>query len=186
MNIFFLSRDPRVCAIWHCNEHCIKMILEYFQILSTTHRFLDGDEYHENTKNNRKIKRYRLGGQREKILYKATHINHPSCKWARQSSGNYKWLYKLTCFLCQEYTRRYHKKHASEIKLKSILGYFPKNITIGSMTPPPLAMPDEYKTTLDYPTTYDSIISYRIFYCMSKTRFATWFPGESPEWLIVL
>jgi len=42
MNIFYLDNDPKVCAEMHNDKHCIKMILEYAQLLSTAHRVLDG------------------------------------------------------------------------------------------------------------------------------------------------
>ncbi len=37
MNIFYLDNDPKVCAEMHNDKHCIKMILEYAQLLSTAH-----------------------------------------------------------------------------------------------------------------------------------------------------
>lgn len=185
MNIFFLSLNPKTCAIWHCNEHCIKMILEYFQILSTTHRYLDGELYYSKSKNGRKLKRYRLKNKHmEEKLYKATHINHPSVKWARQSRENYKWLYKLTVFLCMEYSRRYKKVHASELRLIECLCCYPKGIPKNiSFSAPPLAMPEEYKVTLEIPTIKESIESYRIFYNYSKIKFATWKQNEIPWWI---
>jgi hypothetical protein len=42
MNIFYLDHDPKVCAEMHVDKHCVKMILEYAQLLSTAHRVLDG------------------------------------------------------------------------------------------------------------------------------------------------
>jgi len=45
MNIFYLDRDPRICAEMHLDKHVVKMIIEYAQLMSTAHRVLDGDEY---------------------------------------------------------------------------------------------------------------------------------------------
>ena len=42
MNIFYLDKDPNVCANYHCDKHVVKMIVEYAQMLSTAHRVLDG------------------------------------------------------------------------------------------------------------------------------------------------
>ena len=42
MNIFYLHKDTRKCAEYHNDKHTVKMILEYAQLLSTAHRFLDG------------------------------------------------------------------------------------------------------------------------------------------------
>ena len=87
MNIFYLDKDPKKCAEMHCDKHVVKMILEYAQLLSTAHRVLDGNEWADH-----------VG------LYKATHKNHPSAIWARESAGNYFWLNKLFQELCKEYT----------------------------------------------------------------------------------
>ena len=42
MNIFYLDYDTKKCAEMHVDKHCVKMILEYAQLLSTAHRVLDG------------------------------------------------------------------------------------------------------------------------------------------------
>ena len=44
MNIFYLHNNPQICAEMHNNSHCVKMILETAQLLSTAHRVLDGQE----------------------------------------------------------------------------------------------------------------------------------------------
>ena len=58
MNIFYLNKDPKICAEQHCDKHVVKMIVEYAQLLSTAHRVIDGEEYEDRSKNNRKIKRW--------------------------------------------------------------------------------------------------------------------------------
>ena len=50
MNIFYLSEDQKNCAEMHNDKHCVKMIVEYAQLLSTAHRVLD-EEYYDKTKN---------------------------------------------------------------------------------------------------------------------------------------
>ncbi len=71
MNIFYLDRDPRICAEMHLDKHCVKMIIEYAQLMSTAHRVLDGTEYYDKTANGRRIKRWRLEDEREARLLKA-------------------------------------------------------------------------------------------------------------------
>ena len=44
MNIFYLNKDPQIAAIEHNDKHCVKMILEYAQMLCTAHRELDGEK----------------------------------------------------------------------------------------------------------------------------------------------
>ena len=95
MNIFYLSAYPDQCAEMHCDKHVCKMIIEYAQIMSTAHRVLDGEEYYGRTKNGRRIKRWKMNSNLEDILYKASHVNHPSNQWVRASWRNYQWLYVL-------------------------------------------------------------------------------------------
>ena len=57
MNIFYLSKNWKRAAGMHCDKHCVKMLVEYAQLLSTAHRVVDGTEYYGETKNGRKIKR---------------------------------------------------------------------------------------------------------------------------------
>ena len=44
MNRFILDEDPVNSALALCDSHVIKMILEEGQMLSTAHRFLDGND----------------------------------------------------------------------------------------------------------------------------------------------
>ena len=78
MNIFYLNHDPKICAQMHNDSHCSKMIIEYAQLMSTAHRYLDGEQYYGKTANGRKIARWKLNSDLEHILYKASHIKHPS------------------------------------------------------------------------------------------------------------
>ena len=95
MNIFYLHNDPKTCAEMHVDKHCVKMILEYAQLLSTAHRVLDGTLNVGLSASGRKKTSYVLMDQRESVLYSATHINHPSAIWVRQSDKNYDWLFSL-------------------------------------------------------------------------------------------
>ena len=61
MNIFYLDKDPITCAEMHVDKHCVKMILEYAQLLSTAHRVLDGTLIDGYSKTGRKQKRYVVG-----------------------------------------------------------------------------------------------------------------------------
>jgi hypothetical protein len=175
MNIFYLDRDVKTCATYHNDKHVVKMILEYAQLLSTAHRMLDGKEYID-ASSGRRIKRWRLEhDQMENMLYKASHINHPSAIWARQSNNNYNWLMCLFQELLQEYTYRYGKIHATD-RLVYWLRQPPKNIPVGYLTQPTPAMPDEYKVT------GDSLQSYRNYYIGAKKTMAKWKNRPIPEW----
>lgn len=169
MNIFYLDNDPKVCAQMHNDKHCIKMILEYAQLLSTAHRVLDGVITQGTSLSGRKRTTYRLADNREDVIYSATHINHPSAIWVRQSIANYDWLYSLLMELCKEYTYRYGKVHKCERDgLVSVLANYPKNLKARSFTQPTPAMPDAVKVL------GNSIASYRNYYIQNKQHLASW------------
>jgi len=176
MNIFYLNKDPKVCAEMHVDKHCVKMILEYAQLLSTTHRVLDGILVDGLSKSGRKRKQYILPDQREQVLYSATHINHPSAIWVRQSDANYAWLFKMFGALMDEYTYRYGKNHACE-RLADALSHRPNNIPKGYFTEPTPAMPDHYKVA------GDSIQSYKNYYLGDKQRMFSWKNRPTPQFI---
>ena len=176
MNIFYLDPNPKACAEMHCDKHCVKMIIEYAQLMSTAHRILDGQEYMGLTVNGRKIRRWRMNDEKlENGLMKASHINHPSNIWLRQSGENYDWLLKMWLHLLSEYTHRYGKQHACE-KYIDFLYYKPKNIPNGKFTEPTPAMPDDCKIA------NDSLSSYHKYYIDKKISFAKWTKREVPLW----
>ena len=179
MNIFYLDHDVRKCAEMHNDKHTVKMILEYCQLLSTAHRYLDGLEVIGKTKTGRNAKRWKLNDERDTILYSATHINHPSAVWCRKTSANYEWLHKLLVELCKEYTYRYGKVHKCEREgLVAQLARLPDTITSAPFTQPTPAMPDEVKIE------GDSVLSYRNYYINNKTHLANWKNRNTPEWYI--
>ena len=58
MNIFYLHKHPEIAAQMHVDKHCVKMILETCQLLSTAHRILDGEQVMGKTKLGRNVKRW--------------------------------------------------------------------------------------------------------------------------------
>jgi hypothetical protein len=179
MNIFYLDKDTKTCAEMHVDKHCVKMILEYAQLLSTAHRYLDGILSVGLSKSGRKQQRYVLSDDREHILYSATHINHPSAIWVRKSEQNYMWLAELLEMLCCEYTYRYGRIHKVESMglMQLLKNEFPKNIPTGDFTEPTPAMPDQYKVA------GDSVTSYKNYYLGDKTRMFAWKNRETPYWI---
>jgi hypothetical protein len=178
MNIFYLDNDVKECAEMHNDKHCVKMILEYAQLLSTAHRVLDGILTDGFSQSGRKAKRYILSDKRDSILYIATHINHPSAVWVRQSRDNYTWLWKLLTSLCKEYTYRYEKVHKVEREgLLEELRLVPSGIAEHpKFTEPTPAMPDKYKVV------NNSIISYKNYYVGDKQHLASWKKRTVPNW----
>ena len=161
MNIFYLHHDPIVCAAMHCDKHVVKMILEYGQMLSTAHRVLDGIPIMREGSKKPVVCGYEMADPAMEVLYKATHKNHPSNVWVRQSSAHYGWLVELFVALSFEYERRYNKQHKTFTKLFKTLTSPPTRIAHDPFVPPPQAMPDEYKDD-------DAITAYRRFYVLDK------------------
>ena len=175
MNIFYLSHDVEKCAREHVDKHCVKMILEYAQLLSTAHRVIDGVQGIRLSEGGRRLKNWVLPDDREDFLYKATHVNHPSAVWARHSRVNYQYLFDLFLALCAEYTYRYGKTHKSS-ELIDMLAYYPDNIPNADWTQPTPAMPDQYKSD-------DSIAAYRAYYIGEKSSMFSWKNRPIPEWI---
>lgn len=181
MNIFYLSNDVEECARMHVDKHCVKMILEYAQLLSTAHRVLDGIQDITLSKSGRRKKVWTLNDTMyDEALYQATHINHPSSVWVRKSAYNYNWLSDLLYALCKEYTYRYSKVHKVEASgLENILAFAPPyNIGSDPWSEPTPAMPDEYIVE------GNSIQSYRNYYNGTKTRMYKWKKRDVPDWVI--
>ena len=160
MNIFYLDKRPDDAAEMHCDKHCVKMILEYAQMLSTAHRVLDEDTAHPD-------------------LYKIAHKNHPSTIWTRSSKQHYDWLFRLFRMLSAEYSIRYSrdvfKVHKSWDKLGKILEVSPKNIEDNGWADPPQCMPDHCKDD-------DVVKAYRNYYILEKNTFAKWNYSGTPKW----
>jgi hypothetical protein len=96
MNIFYLDENYETAAKQHLDKHVVKMIIEYAQLMSTAHRVIDGTQWYDKTAAGRRIARWEHpNSEQDQILYKASHINHPSGIWARESFSNYMWLYSL-------------------------------------------------------------------------------------------
>jgi|TARA_R110000851_G_scaffold224126_1_gene376977 hypothetical protein len=179
MNIFVLHKDPFVAAKQHCDKHVVKMIVESAQMLSTAHRILDGVE-RICISNGRRYRRWFLSDSRERVMYKSVHTNHPCTLWTRESSKNYTWHYNLFVALCEEYTHRYGKVHATESKLVEVLSFLPDNLPCGDMTNFRLAMNSSPECISP-----DPIQSYRNFYKTKKKRFKmVWTKRQTPEWFI--
>lgn len=184
MNIFYLDHDPVQAARWMVDKHVVKMILESAQLLSTAHRVLDGMEQVrqrlvpgtlENPKY-RKHKVWILPDSREEIMYQATHVNHPSAVWCRQSVENYTWLSDHLYALLDEYTYRYEKRHKCT-DLAYSLQSPPKNLEAWDWTPMPSAMADEYKIS------DDPLTNYKNYYKIGKSNMHKWTKREKPEWI---
>ena len=178
MNIFILNKDPVIAAQEQCDKHVVKMIVESAQMLSTVHRMLDGVMERRPSKSGSMLQYWKLDDDREDILYKACHFNHPSTVWTRESKANYQWHYEHFIALCDEYTYRYGKVHSTDTKLRKELKQVPTNIPVKHMTPFKLAMSSNPECMFE-----DAVKSYRAFYHTKQERFKmVWTKRPMPEW----
>lgn len=189
MNIFILHLNPIIAAQMHCDRHVVKMIIESAQLLYTC-CLIYGIIGHDITDfiNTAPVTTKGSHG------YRATHVNHPCCKWLSESVENYKWLVTMAKELCSEYTRRYKKIHATEQHIDWLSYVCPKIPEI-QQTTFAIVMPDEYKCLYMHEhdkdkhdkdehgvcNQYDPVASYRKYYCKVKT-FAKWSKTETPSW----
>lgn len=155
MNIFATNDCPVKSAQDHCSVHCIKMIVELAQLLSTAHYELDG----------------------EQVGYKPTHKNHPCAIWVRETAGNYSWAYAHFVALCDEYVFRTGKVHKTA-ELIEVLQRVPANIPQHGRTPFAMAMPDQYKLK----GIVDQTLAYKAYL---NDKFKEWLARDKPmrvEW----
>lgn len=181
MNIFYLDKDPRQCAEWMVDSHVVKMILETAQLLSTAHRVIDGLEIQLELEKDGKVRKKKvwvLDDDRNDIFYNATHINHPSGIWVRQSVENYNWLVDHLFALGDEYNYRYGKRHATFERLGYEIQSPPHGLRDWDWTQPPSAMADEYIIS------EDPIVNYRNYYKYGKTKLHKWKKREAPAWIL--
>ena len=171
MNIFVTDPDPVISAQTLCDKHVVKMVLESAQMLSTAWR----------EPNDLRSSEFSSKYADEHELYKTAHPNHPCSIWVRQARENYKWLYRHFVALCDEYTHRSGKSHASA-RLKGPLMWRPfrSSALLDAIEEPygfVLAMPDEYKSD-------DVFDSYRNYLINEKQHFAKWEkdPSRKPTW----
>lgn len=184
MNIFILSLDPVEAAQMQCDKHVPKMLVESGQMLSTTHRVLDGKLTRRPSKSGKTMVKYwdlYEGAddlEAELLYYKAVHVGHPCTKWTMESDSNYRWHWEHMKALANEYTYRYGKIHKTERELLWQIQSPPRNIPKGPMTDFKLAMKANPECMFD-----DPVKSYRAFYQTKQYRFPmVWTKRPVPEW----
>ena len=170
MNIFALDLDPKKCAEYHNNKHCVKMILETAQLLSIL------------------INEKQASQCLHVFLPKPakTWSNHTSTRWLRESNQNILWLIKLGYCLCKEYTHRYQKFH----KYDSLFHHL-TNTAHRLMSEYPDIPMTRFKLAagayfdqcnLSEQEDPTGVESYRKYYIIAKPAIADWKNRETPEW----
>lgn len=137
-----------------CNKHVVKMIVESAQILCTVAHKRGVD-----------------------VPYLPTHAHHPCVKWTAASPDNQAWLMEHFLGLCDEYTRRYHRIHATEVKLVASWSQLASPGDWTRATGFAQAMPNEWRIPSD------PVTAYRCYYIAEKSSFARWHPrAQAPSW----
>lgn len=164
MNIFFLDKNPKKCAEYHCDKHCVKMIVEYAQILSTVHSLINIDNEFANR------------------LLKPTHIHNRTVKWAIQSKSNYKWLSEVLAHLSLEYTSRYNRlhKYESDGLIQLLMNNIPNALSDAELS---INAFESIVSDSSY-VTNDPIVSYRNCYMNEKRYMINYKLNNWPMWFI--
>ena len=184
MNIFALSDCPVDSAKQMVDKHVVKMPTETCQMLHTNILYFIFKGVYGVEPSLGDLKSFHT--QTESDLMKPAMLNHPSTIWARQSLLNANWLLRHGLALCEEYTHRYGKVHGSQLRIQDAIdwylhcddGIFPTM----DLTPPTIAMFDQYRLPPE-DHTWDFVIkSYRHYYLEGKWRFAVWTGRDRPSW----
>lgn len=161
MNLFILDKMPNTAAIYNCDRHVVKIILEAVEMMG--YAYNPGE--------------FILPG----FSHSRPHFNHPMSKWVRMSRQNFDWTFLHAMGLCHEYTYRYDKVHAYQKHVEWIGANMPiNNLSNIGQTDNPRCF-GKWSDIIE--PTNDVIQDYRKYYMVAK-RFATWKRRPIPEWYI--
>lgn len=176
MNLFVLHRDPVKAARYNCDKHVCKIILEAADMLCLAHWAYCFPRLQHAPKVLH-VATVKITGDKHRTIWPyrpMSHNNNHVSKWVRESIANYQWTARHAIALCDEYTNRYQKVHASE----HIIRWFSDNlppIVRKSRSPFRQAVPDDCYDR-------DPVKAYRLCYVRYKSRFAKWRLGNIPLW----
>ena len=204
MNIFLLALCPSWCSEHYCDVHVIKIILEIAQMLCTAKALCDN--------NGKKLepKDLMLGCDMPEKTYGLTHTKHPWVLALCLSTACYTWAAELGMRLCEVYTKRFKRTHASE-KLIYHLGHvglrnpqrdleFNAGTLVADFSVEtwgwrygylikgnfckfraPLCMPEDCLVK-NPDESYNPVESYRNYYIKYKAYMAKWNHSKAPSW----
>lgn len=181
MNIFVLDKNPVLAAKYHCDKHCVKMILEAGQMLCVAHwigALKSVNKELGDFKRVREAKWYAEENADPSLIppWTLTHTRHPCTIWTSENTGNYMWHVQLMRSLLDEYTLRYKKTHKSEAVYNWLSAKTPHMMPKSLMTEHPQCMPDDCKVP------NNPVAAYRNYYHKYKAYMAKWNKGETPSW----
>lgn len=198
-NLFLFDLDLERCAQSHDDKLCVKMILEYTQMLYSIIHLIDPNLLQLETW---RYKCNSLGIKpitgSDHVPYKKTHLNHPCILWGKESSKNY----ELICNLANELVKQFHIRFKKEHKCEKHLAYLSSlQLSYGSEEPtrPLLAMSDyirdrygryelregeERLIAVCRATSFESAVTAYREYFNKEKYYATYKYTTSPNWWI--
>lgn len=161
MNLFVLDRMPEQAAVYNCDAHVRKIILEATEMMGYAYKKGEFAPWPH-------------------ISSKSRHYNHPMSKWVRESRQNFNWTLEHGYALCREFEHRFGKKH----KCLDYMDWIAMNIPLDNL--PNTEQTDWprcfglFKEQIDISNS--AILDYRNYYIMAKRHLAKWTKREIPEW----
>ena len=175
MNIFVVDRDPIKAAKMLPDRHVTKMILECAQMLSvifSKHYWNCGEVM-------------KVNGEPFKTE-RGAFKNHPCTQWAAQSPENCAWLIHHASGLCEEFERRYGKKHGLDKSIFQCKKLFHRHtgraiVCYRNVHTFARAMPEQWKNddTIDDVTAYQLYVNSKPWVYYNYLRD----PDSRPDWL---
>ena len=160
MNLFILDLMPVTAAVYNCDRHVVKIILEAVEMMGYAY---DPGEFKT----------------LPRLLRMGRHLNHPMSKWVRESKQNFDWAFQHTIALCDEFAHRYDHEHSYRKHVEWIGSNFPlDNLSDRGRTDWPRCF-GPWREAVG--VTDDIVYDYRRYYMAAK-RFATWKKREVPYW----
>jgi hypothetical protein len=169
MNIFAIDKSPIKSGRQLCDKHCVKQILESFQMLGSA------------------VIRHGAAPEQMPLTSKGTPLkggykHHPSTRWAGDTYSNFVWLCSHAIEMSNEYTRRYNKTHACRKGIYHLLNMGQRFIPSGELTPFSVAIADEMECRkIEGFDKLHPVTQYRLYYKLDKSHLATW-KQNKPNW----
>jgi hypothetical protein len=156
VNIYILDVNPRLCAMYYCDQHITETLLETAQVMSIICR-REG---------------FSAG-------YGFCYEHHPCVVWAGASLNNWLWLRSLAKHLNHEYQFRWpeHEGHHPSYVVAQTLPV-PELLPRLGVTPFVAIVPETCRVS------GNAVASYRNWYIRNQLEVARWTRTRVPFWLV--
>lgn len=158
MNIFATDSDPILAAKNLCNRHIVKMPSEMVTMIGSV------------------FQQFKPNGKQ------VAYFNHPASVFVRQTKDNLEWSIIHGLAQCEEYSRRYKRRHAAQDMIEWADQNY-RHLSFAEYGQTEFARCfSGFKQELDA-TEPNTVFAYRKFYVLDKEPFAKW-PSkkEIPTW----